>query len=606
MNNWANDLIDLAKDHVTDLFPFEQPRRSQDLFLMHARECVKHGIHLLANAPTGLGKTAVSLAAGLEHAVKNGGRVFFLVAKQSQHTAVIETAKRIHEKYAIKVVDLISRRDMCLATGPKHLGCTSNLKCYFSRKIPSDLVDSIFHSPLHVRELIRFSLCEGICPYRMAISALRKANLIVCDYNHFFGAPTENCASWLGADWDKTILVIDEAHNLPRRIVENYYCKISMTDLQRIISEKNLGKSRRKLEELKFLTSKILQESEDGYPLVGKLPIDDVLIYLANNEEIFDEIMTRRRDEFKEKCSSVLKFAHLWTQYSKDSIKYVEKRSKSLCIRLVDPSTIAAPIFSKLHCAILMSGTLHPPEMYADLLGIESRFACREYASPFPKENRLICVLPEVTSLYKKRRKSNYSKIADLIIQISGVIEGNVSCFFPSYEFLENVKSELKDITTSRRMLIEKSSYGKNEREAMISALKREHDYLMLATINGSLAEGIDFSDNILSCVIIVGFPIKPPSLETKEMKKRYEWRLGKERAHLYFDIYPAVSSVLQAAGRAIRSEKDRAVIVLMDHRYLDHEIRCAFPKDFEMGYYADPLHAIAKFYSQEKPPLNH
>jgi DNA excision repair protein ERCC-2 len=100
--------------------------------------------------------------------------------------------------------------------------------------------------------------------------------------------------------------------------------------------------------------------------------------------------------------------------------------------------------------------------------------------------------------------------------------------------------------------------------------------------INGSFSEGVDFKNNILSTVIIVGFPMSPPSPMAEVMKQRMERRFGRKKANLYVNVYPTISKVLQAAGRAIRSEHDRAVIVMMDDRYFLPITRSAFPKDFQ------------------------
>lgn len=89
----------------------------------------------------------------------------------------------------------------------------------------------------------------------------------------------------------------------------------------------------------------------------------------------------------------------------------------------------------------------------------------------------------------------------------------------------------------------------------------------MLAVMGGSLSEGVDYKDNLLSGVIIVGLPFAPPSLEVQALRSYFRTKFGYTLGEEYSYIYPAMNKILQAAGRSIRSESDRAVVVLMEER---------------------------------------
>jgi DNA excision repair protein ERCC-2 len=115
-----------------DLFPFSTVRAGQDRFLDDARSCLRQGINLIAHAPTGLGKTSVSLAAGLEACRLNEGHLLFTTARQSQHYATIETLRLIWRMRPVRAVDVIAKEDMCLARRKNGLvPCTEGGDCYF-------------------------------------------------------------------------------------------------------------------------------------------------------------------------------------------------------------------------------------------------------------------------------------------------------------------------------------------------------------------------------------------------------------------------------------------------------------------------------------------
>src|SRR3989454_10880796 len=99
---------------VRSLFPFDRVRDSQAAFLEDARRAIADGKHLVAHAPTGLGKTAVALAAGLEVARPEGKLVLFLTSKQSQHRIAIETLQRMEARGVdLPVVDVIGEHAVC-------------------------------------------------------------------------------------------------------------------------------------------------------------------------------------------------------------------------------------------------------------------------------------------------------------------------------------------------------------------------------------------------------------------------------------------------------------------------------------------------------------
>ncbi|MEC9354237.1 MAG: DEAD/DEAH box helicase, partial [Candidatus Thermoplasmatota archaeon] len=90
------------------MFPFPELRKGQDAMLDDCRAAFTAGKHLLAHAPTGLGKTAAALTAAIEVAREQGLLVVALTSRQTQHAIFVETLKRIHAQHPLKIVDVIS------------------------------------------------------------------------------------------------------------------------------------------------------------------------------------------------------------------------------------------------------------------------------------------------------------------------------------------------------------------------------------------------------------------------------------------------------------------------------------------------------------------
>ncbi|MDE0574791.1 MAG: hypothetical protein OSB32_04330, partial [Candidatus Poseidoniales archaeon] len=87
-----------------------------------------------------------------------------------------------------------------------------------------------------------------------------------------------------------------------------------------------------------------------------------------------------------------------------------------------------------------------------------------------------------------------------------------------------------------------------------------------------------DYAGNILDAVICVGIPIAPQSVPQKALRDYIEVKHGRGKGWKYGAIQPAVNSVLQGMGRAIRKVEDRAFILLLDNRLLGGQYRACLP----------------------------
>src|SRR2546430_14840338 len=81
-------------------WPFDRVRDGQSDFLQDARRTVAEGMHLLAHAPTGSGKTAVALVAALDYALVADKPRLLLPARQSHPPRPVETGPEIQAKGA--------------------------------------------------------------------------------------------------------------------------------------------------------------------------------------------------------------------------------------------------------------------------------------------------------------------------------------------------------------------------------------------------------------------------------------------------------------------------------------------------------------------------
>jgi len=618
----------------TAFFAHQNLRDGQKEMLEDSIIALGNGGHHLAAAPTGIGKTAAALAASLETLSNSvNKKIFFLTGRQSQHKIVIETLRTINDSLKnqnISCVDLIGRHSMCieLDTFTGKCNCEPGLPGNLKKMGYDDLSELILERPLHVDEVIAKARSRVLCPWKVLRNAAKSADIIVCDYNHLFiDNVRESSLPALGANLEDIIIIVDEAHNLPSRI---------RTGLERRLTTRILQHARFELEEFidemgggnvqdswkwamntfkkfeKIMIKKFNEWRSEVAPGKNEKKI--------NNSEFLkitlDGLVSNEWDESPESALSRLALMlKNVTVEQDDSIKSNDKElncwrisalfetllrfqnkkglvlvfnsehSGRLSCHLLDPSIISIPIFSKSAGSILMSGTLYPPKMYSDILGLSSirNVSCKEYTSPFESHNKPISIATDVTTRFKQRGIENTRKICEHIYAVAKETPGHIAVFAPSYKLLDEFIE--KEGWPNRIVIKETSEWKKSEVDQIIPDLvkyKKSNQKVILAGVfGGKLSEGIDYNNNILEAVVCIGIPVAPPSVFADALKEFLETKFGRNKGWLYGSIQPAVNSVIQAMGRPIRSKEDRAFIVLLDSRHLDHTYRGCHPSNF-------------------------
>jgi DNA excision repair protein ERCC-2 len=259
---------------------------------------------------------------------------------------------------------------------------------------------------------------------------------------------------------------------------------------------------------------------------------------------------------------------------------------------LLDPGLVSGPVLKKCAGSILMSGTLYPPKMYADLLGIgQQKTTSRQYNSPFASQRRPIIVAKDVTTRYQDRTYENTQRIRAHIQALCDSSPGHVAVFTPSYSMLNEYIGEGRFQGVVVRM--EDRTWSKQDVDQLLDVLedaKQAGRRILLAGVfGGRLSEGIDYHNGLLDAVACIGIPNPPPSIHQKALRTYIEERFGRANAWRYASTQPAINSILQAMGRPIRSIADRALVLLLDKRNTDRTYIECYPKDIRMNTTTEP-----------------
>ena len=100
--------------------------------------------------------------------------------------------------------------------------------------------------------------------------------------------------------------------------------------------------------------------------------------------------------------------------------------------------------------------------------------------------------------------------------------------------------------------------------------------------MGGIFSEGIDLTQDRLIGAVIIGTGLPQVCNDREILKQYFDSRNMKGFDYAY--LYPGMNKVLQSAGRVIRTEEDRGVIILLDERFMQRQYQEIFPREWE-GY---------------------
>lgn len=567
-------------------FPFKSMRKGQKDIIESVEEAIKNRGKLTIQASTGMGKTAAVLYAAVKMAKERNLKVLFLTAKHTHQNIVYETMKRINavSSEKVKFAGINGKRSMCLFEN----SVEPSLFIEFCRAVREqnmcDFYSNTFTKNKDVKPIVINALSSGIsdpksvmqsakdfelCPYELSLLNAKQSTVIVANYSHVFD-PNIALGFTIRTEIDpgNTILVVDEAHNLPNKILDINSFSISQKNLEKAYSEANLAG----YNDIALKIDKIIA---DVRKITKESIIDIREIFSETDLQKLEEIVEFHEKGYNIPATFILKnFVEKLLSAKEEDIIYVsmEEKGRRINVNVLDPAYYSQGVIDSFYSSILMSGTFRPIEMFSNLLGIEDSKSI-EVNSDLSEENKLIVIDKAVTSKFTTREEQ-YSKISNEIDNILGRISYNMIFFFPSYSFMDKIYEESK---FKSRIIREQKNMERESKNELMEKLSYSSSVLF-AVMNGNFSESIGIKNNMIRLIGIVGVPFEPPSIKLKAMQIYYDKKTGK--GFEYAQVLPTMIKVMQAAGRGIRSEKDKCAIVLMDSRYDTNIFRKYLPED--------------------------
>ena len=592
--SWAqleSDWVNKRNESIKKLkFPFENYRPGQRELAVRVYKSITDSKKCFAQAPTGTGKTISTLFPAIKAMGEDKtSKIFYLTAKTITREVAQNTISLMRKKdLKLKAVTITAKEKICkmdeVNCNPEYCPYANG---YFDR-INNSLKDILAKYNDYSKDNIeKISEEYMLCPFELYLDLTNLSDVIICDYNYVFD-PRVYLKRFFDTKTTDYTFLIDEAHNLVDRAREMYSATLNeekFVKVKKLISKKDKRITRvikeiqsyfeDKLEDLTTLDENDLVESEAPLELCEILSsfIKFVDEYLARTNEENEELMDLYFD--------VYSFLSISDFYDKNYTTIYTKTFNGMTIKIycVNPQKVIEEKMKKAKSNIIFSATLIPMDYFMKMYSYDEEDFIINLKSPFDVKNRLLMIGDNVATTYNKRFETS-EDIASYIANCVQAKKGNYMVFFPSYKYMDLVFDKMKENYPNINTSIQESNMSEEEKEEFLSMFDEDNKetHVGFCVLGGHFSEGIDLTNDKLIGVIIVGVGMPQIGIERDIIKDHMK---DSNKGFDYAYVYPGMIKVLQAAGRCIRTDDDKGVILLLDNRYSQRRYQSLFPYEW-------------------------
>ena len=592
--SWAqleSDWVNKRNESIKKLkFPFENYRPGQRELAVRVYKSITDSKKCFAQAPTGTGKTISTIFPAIKAMGEDKtSKIFYLTAKTITREVAQNTISLMRKKdLNLKAVTITAKEKICkmdeVNCNPEYCPYANG---YFDR-INNSLKDILAKYNDYSKDNIeKISEEYMLCPFELSLDLTNLSDVIICDYNYVFD-PRVYLKRFFDTKTTDYTFLIDEAHNLVDRAREMYSATLNeekFVKVKKLISKKDKRITRvikeiqsyfeDKLEDLTTLDENDLVESEAPLELCEILSsfIKFVDEYLARTNEENEELMDLYFD--------VYSFLSISDFYDKNYTTIYTKTFNGMTIKIycVNPQKVIEEKMKKAKSNIIFSATLIPMDYFMKMYSYDEEDFIINLKSPFDVKNRLLIIGDNVATTYNKRFETSCD-IASYIANCVQAKKGNYMVFFPSYKYMDLVFDKMKENYPNINTSIQESNMSEEEKEEFLSMFDEDNKetHVGFCVLGGHFSEGIDLTNDKLIGVIIVGVGMPQIGIERDIIKDHMK---DSNKGFDYAYVYPGMIKVLQAAGRCIRTDDDKGVILLLDNRYSQRRYLSLFPYEW-------------------------
>ncbi|XP_067011549.2 ATP-dependent DNA helicase DDX11 isoform X2 [Anabrus simplex] len=336
----------------------------------------------------------------------------------------------------------------------------------------------------------------------------------------------------------------------------------------------------------------------------------------------------------------VLSFMECLTNHSEDGRVLCARQATvgkgHLKYLLLNPAAHFSAIVKEARAVIVAGGTMQPIEEFRDQLfamagGNPERVFQFSCGHVIPPENILPIILSSGPSgkqldfSYQARNSlATLNELGRVLQNVCNVVPAGMVCFFPSYEYEKLVFAHLEKTGTLQKLETKKKVFREPKQAGMVDQVLAEYascieqakmnpasgsnGALLLSVVGGKLSEGLNFSDDLGRCVVVVGMPY--PNIQSPELQEKMKYlntHVSPTAGQRHYENL-CMKAVNQSIGRAVRHKDDYSTVLLLDHRYARPQTRAALPSWIqrslqEHAKFGPALGQLRKFFVDRRRP---
>ncbi len=551
------------------------------------------GRSLLAQAPTGIGKTVGTLFPLLRAMPGPGAageitKIAYLTCKGTGRLTALEALgalRRGTAGQALRVQALVAKEQACEHPDKACHGDACPLARGFYDRLPAARAEAVAAGWLDAPAQRRMALRHGICPYYLGQELVRWADVLVGDVHHLFSSQGLLWGLAQALDWQLAVLV-DEAHNLLERARDMYSAELDLDALRNAAAQPSAASGL--LERLQQASVALLadgEEAQEPYRVLPAAPDDWAQALLAAAGALAEHFHQHplQLGPLLQFHFMLQRFTRLVDALSDHSLLELHRGSpvgnssggSRIAVRNVAPACFLRQRFAALHSSTLFSATLAPPGHAQRLLGLPDDTAWIDVPPAFPPEHLQVQVAHGVSTRYAHRRRSLQQLVGVMTKQFD-THPGNYLAFFSSFEYLDQAadllalqRPDLPQWRQDRRM-------SSDARQDFLARFHPQGQGIAFAVLGGVFAEGVDLPGRQLIGAFIATLGLPPVSPQQDQMNARLHKLFGTAAADA--ELVPALQKVVQAAGRVLRTPQDRGWLWLLDDRYARPDVVALLP----------------------------
>jgi len=569
---------------------FAVPRDGQAGALLGLGEAIRGGQSaVLLEAPTGFGKTGVLLECALGE-LRQGSfeRVLYLTGKSTGQLQVAETLRSMTAAgddlatgAPVAVWHVRNKAEHCVNSV---FQCVREACAYLDgaeRRWPSSGLSRFYlleDQPRDLATLRTAGIGARICPYEISRAALAFNDVWIGDYNYVFSPDSRGLFyERPGFDPARTLLLVDEAHNLPSRAADAHSHAFSAPDGRLVCDALRHADAPSRWiaqwdEWARFLEGRpkapLLSDAdrEDATDQItrlaegaGEFPVD----YAALGPQV-SGLIWRMPSAAAE--LSALELPRLWWSPG-DGV---------LSVTCLDAAQAIGATLAEFGGVVLATATPGPPERFAECCGTGPLSRVRA-STPWRDHAYDVAVDLRVDTTFQHRHRHFAATAATVeALHRSAGPGAPIAVFFPSYAYAEAVIGGVPDAALQpRRSDLSAQSSWVN------GALDRGQALFLV--LGSGFAEGIDLLGGRVEHAMVVG-PALPEVNPVQRARLAALSELGRDGAFDRVYRIPGMVKVNQALGRLVRSPGQAARVLLHCRRFSEPGYERLLAEEYRSG----------------------